>query len=157
MTAPSPPTAWLNAFRGSSAYSGATTARNWPSLAMCKRIEAQQFASAANGVANRNFFFEDMDAQPAVARQFIQRCGNAAAGGVAHPANAGSGLSGHGLNQGKYRTRVGAQICFEVQFAARQQDGDAVIADRAGKQNLVAGPNRARIDADARQDTSQRR
>ena len=35
---------------------------------------------------------------------------------------------------------------FEIELAARQQNRDAMVADRPGKQNLVADAHRARID-----------
>ena len=49
---------------------------------------------------------------------------------------------------GKYGARVGAEIGLEIQVAARQQDGDAVIADRPGEQDLVAGTNGCGVDVD---------
>ena len=42
------------------------------------------------------------------------------------------------LDQRKHRAGVGAEVGFEIELAAGQQDGDAVIADRAGQQDLVA-------------------
>ena len=89
------------------------------------------------------------DAQPAVARQFVQRGRHAAAGRIAHPAHARTGSANQGFDQRQHGARVGTQVGFEIELAARQQDGDAVIADRAGEQDLVAQAHRARIDVHA--------
>ena len=50
--------------------------------------------------------------------------------------------------------RVGAQVGFEVELAASQKDGDAVIADGAGQKNLVARANRSWINLQAGQGTT---
>ena len=134
-----PPGVWRKASRAASAWSGATTARNWPSLAMCKGSSPS--SSQAPRTASRTGIDSSLkhDSQPAIARQFVERSGNAAARRIAHPANAGpSGLC-QGFHQGKHGTRVRTKIGFQIEFAARQQNSDAVIADRSGKQNLVAG------------------
>ena len=111
-----------------------------------QRIESQQLAGAAHGIAHRNLLFEKHDAQAAIASQFVQRGGDTAARGIAHPANAGPSGDGQRLHQRQNGTRVGAEIGFEIEFSARQQDGDAVIADRSGEQNLVAGADGLGID-----------
>ncbi len=54
-----------------------------------------------------------------------------------------------GFDQRKHGARVGTKIGFEIELAARQQNGDAVIADGPGEQNLVADAHRARIDVHA--------
>ena len=86
--------------------------------------------------------FGDHDAQAAIARQFVERSGDAAARRIAHPANAAADGVRQRLHQRKHGARIGAEVRFQIEFAARQQDGDAVIADGAGEQNLVAGPDR---------------
>ena len=55
------------------------------------------------------------------------------------------------FDQRQHGARIGTKIGFEIEFAARQQDGDAMIADRAGKQNLVANAHRTRIDSHSMQ------
>ena len=113
-----------------SAYSGATTARNWPSFAMCKRIEAEQFACAAHRIAHRNPLFEEHDPRPQ-SRASSFRSGHSAARGIAHPANARACRTRHRFDQRKHRARIGTDLAFEIEFAAREQNRDAVIADRA--------------------------
>src|SRR5208282_1980168 len=75
--------------------------------------------------------------------------GDAAARGIAHPANAGANLTGERLNERKNGARVRAQIGFEIEIAAGEQDGDAMIADGAGEKNFVAGAHGLRRDFDA--------
>ncbi len=88
--------------------------------------------------------FEENDAEAAIARQFVERRGDAAARGIAHPANAGASGRYQRFDQRKHRARVGPKIGFEIEFAARQQNRDAVIADGTGEQDLVAGADRLR-------------
>src|ERR1700690_3618743 len=82
----------------------------------------------------------------AIARQFIEGSGDAAAGWVTHPPDARASRRCQRFNQRQYGTRVGAKISREIELAARQQDSDAVIADWTGEQNFVARTNRPRID-----------
>ncbi len=84
------------------------------------------------------------DCQAAIARQFVQRRGDAAARRITHPANPGRRGREQGLDQRKHGASVGAQVGFEVEIPARQQNRDSVIADRAGKQHFVAGSHRVR-------------
>ena len=115
-----------------------------------QRIEAEQLAGAAHRVAHRNLIFEEDHAQPAVARQFVQAMSPT-------PPRVGSRIqrmpgpaaSNQRFDQRQHGARIGAKVGFEIELAARQQNGDAVIADRAGEQNLVADAHRARIDGHA--------
>ena len=86
---------------------------------------------------------------PAVAGQFVERSGHAAARGIAHPADARTCCAHQRFDERKHRARVGAQVRLKIEFSARQQNRDAVIADRSGEQNLIAGPHRARINRHA--------
>jgi len=52
-----------------------------------------------------------------------------------------------GFNKGEHGAGIGAKIGFEIKLTARQQNGDAVIADGSRKQNFVTDTHRARIDA----------
>ena len=92
-------------------------------------VETEQFASAANGIAHGNRFFDEHDSKSAVAGQFIQRSGHATARRVAHPANAGPSRICQGFDQREDRASVGTKIGFEIKFAARQKNRDAMIAD----------------------------
>ena len=87
---------------------------------------------------------EQIDAEAAIAREFVERGGHAAARGIAHPANAGRRRGRQRFHQRQHGARIGAQVGFEIQFAARQQNRDAVIADRPGEQHFVAGPHGSR-------------
>ena len=113
-----------------------------------QRIQAQQLACAADFVAHRNPVFGEQNPETAIARQFIQRRRGAPARRIAHPANARPGGRGHRFNQRQDGTRVRPQIGFEIQFIARQKNGDPVIADGSGKQNLIARADRARRNGD---------
>ncbi len=88
--APSPPGVCCRISRAASAYSGAMTKHELAFVRDMKRIETEQLACAAHRIANRYAFFKQQHAQFAIARQLIQRCGNSAARGIAHPANAGA-------------------------------------------------------------------
>ena len=120
---------------------------------MCRGSRPKKFASAAHGIAHRNFFFEENDAVTAIPRQFVEGSGHAAARRIAHPANARASFANESLNQWKHGARVGLKFGFQVQISASQQYRDAMIADRAGEQNLVAGPHRLRRDLDAGEQT----
>ena len=117
---------------------GGNDGEKLPFVSDVQRVEAQQFARAAHGIAHRNFFFEQNDAKSAISRQFIQRSGHAAARGIAHPANACAGFAHQRLNQRQHGARVGAQFGFQIEFSSGQQNGNAVIANRAREQNFVA-------------------
>jgi phosphoheptose isomerase len=86
----------------------------------------------------------------AIMRQFVQRGGNSAARRIAHPVNARTHRYGQRLYQRQHGARIGTQIRLQIQLAARQQNGDAVVADRAGEQDLVAVPHRRRRDTQPR-------
>ena len=54
------------------------------------------------------------------------------------------------LHQGQHGTGVGAEVRLQIEFTARQQNRDAVVADGPGKQDLVAAADRSRRDAQSR-------
>ena len=54
------------------------------------------------------------------------------------------------FHQRQHRTRIRAEVRVQIQFAARQQNRDAVIADGTRKKNLVARPNRGGRNAQPR-------
>ena len=107
-----------------------------------QRIQPQQFTRAAHLIAHRDLFFEKSDPQPAIARQFIERGGDAAARRIAHPANARACFSGKRFDQRQHTARIRTEVGFKIEIAARQQNGDAVVANRPGQQNLVARAER---------------
>ena len=113
-----------------------------PFVGDVQRIETQQFAGAAHLVAHRHVVLVEDDAEPAVARQLVERGGDAAARRIAHPAHAGRRRADQRLDQRQHRPRVGTRSRFEIEFAARQQDRDAVVADRAREQHAIARPRR---------------
>ena len=61
---------------------------------------------------------------------------------------AGAGDGGHSFDQRQNGARIGTDLGFEIELAAGQQDGDAVIADGTGEQHLVAGTDGLRRDVD---------
>ena len=107
-----------------------------PLVGDVQRIQPQQLACAADCVAHRNAVFE----------QKHRRARNRArirSSAVATPPRVGSRIHrtagrrrrGHGLDHLEHRARIGAQIGFQVELAARQQDGDSVVADGPRKQD----------------------
>ena len=86
------------------------------------------------------------DAETGVARQFIERCSDAAACGVAHPAEAGPTACARASTSGR-RSGCRRNVGFEIEFAAGQQDRDAMIADRARRITLSPGRTRAGREA----------
>ncbi len=114
-----------------------------------KGIETEQLACATHGVAKRNAFFKQQHAQVTIAGQFIQRGGHTAAGGIAHPTNAGAGFFDQSLNERKHGAGIGGDFTFQIELAAGEKDSDAVIADGAADQHFIAGANRGRRNRDA--------
>src|SRR5271165_1179836 len=117
-------------------------------------VQAQQFARAANLVAHWNLFLRQHDAQAAVAGKLIERRGDASAGGIAHPANSRSGFFDHSFDQRQDAARVGRQVGFKVEFAAREEDGDAVVPNRSREDNFVAETNGSCIDGHLRHEAA---
>ena len=143
-----------DALRAASAYSGSHHRQKLAFVGDVQRIQSQQFASAADRVAHGNLSSK-RTCPAAIARQFVQRCRHAAARRIAHPADARARRLDQRLHQRQHGAGIGAQVGLQFQFAARQQNRDAVIADRAGEQHLVAGraPNadqRSRREAGGR-------
>ena len=91
-------------------------------------------------------FFHQHNSQSAIAGKFVERSGDAAARGSRIQRIPGAGSLYQSFDQRENGARVGAKISLKVEFAARQKDGDAVIADGTGEQNFVARTNRPRID-----------
>src|SRR5277367_3093079 len=101
-------------------------------------IETEQFTGPTHRVPDRNFIFEKMGRETAVAGKFIQRCGNASTSRITHPAHTRCGAFSHGFYKRKDGTRIRLKVRrLQVKFAARQQNGDAMIANWPGEDNLV--------------------
>ena len=105
-----------------------------------QRIEAQQFTSAAHRVAHGNLILKKNHSQSTIARQFVQRCRRAATSGIAHPTDSRASRPNQSLDQRQHGAGIGAKVGFKIEFAARQQNRDAVIANGPGEQNPVAQP-----------------
>jgi hypothetical protein len=124
----------------SSADLGATTAEELAFVGDVQRIEAQQFTGSAHpsrtGTASswritprpqsRASSFKEVATPPRVGSRIQRIDGSAAQRAMAS-------------TKGKNRARVEQRSAFEIELAARQQNGDAVVADRAGEKNFVAG------------------
>ncbi len=108
---------------------------------MCSGSRPSSSQAPRTSSRTGTLLLQQVNAEAAVPRQLVERGGHAAAGRVAHPAEARPRGRRHGLDQREHRPRVGAEIGLEVELAARQEDGDAVIADRAREQDPVAGPD----------------
>ena len=142
-------TAWVrrSALSAISANSGRDYGEELAFIGDVERIEAQQFAGAAHCVAHWYLLFIQIHAASrnrALIRSGMLRLRR---GGIAHPADARSRRARQSLNHREHGARVGAEFGFEIEIAASQQNGDAVIADRAGEQDFIAGPNGSRIDS----------
>src|ERR1700720_2867694 len=107
-------------------------------------IKPKKFAGAAHGMADRNFFLEENYAVAAVTCQFVEGSSDAAASGIAHPADACAGFAHERLHEWKHGSRVGPQLSLEVEISPGQQYGDAMISNRAGEKNLVTRPHGVR-------------
>lgn len=112
-------------------------------------IEAEQLAGATDSIAHRDLIFKKDHAETAVARQFVERGRGAATSWIAHPADARTSGANESFDERKHGASVRAKIGFEIEFAAREQDGNAVIADRAREKNPIADADRTRINRDA--------
>ncbi len=101
-------------------------------------VEAQELAGAAHRVAHGDTILEQDDAHVCVTGELVERGGHAASRRIAHPAHRRRRRVQQCGHQRGDRPRVRAQIGFEVDITAREKDGDAVIAYRAGEDNLIA-------------------
>src|SRR5690606_27170786 len=76
---------------------------------------------------------------PGAAGDLVEYGRDPAPGGVAHhPHGDGVEERGDGVVQGR---GVGGEVGLDVQLAPGDQDGDAVLADGAGHDHRVAGPD----------------
>src|SRR5207248_6152696 len=107
-----------------------------------QRIQPEQLACAAYRVADRYSVLKQEDAQATVASQFVQRSGNSTASGIAHPSNRWSGNIRNRFHERQHGARIRTDFALEIQFSAREQNGNAMIADRPANKHFVAGPNR---------------
>ena len=107
------------------------------------RVDAEQLAGAGDRGRDRHGGLADEHRDARGARELVEHGGDAAAGGVAHaratpPAPSSASTAGHS-------ERVSDSIVgVELELAAREHDRRAVLADRAGEQDAVAGPRAAR-------------
>jgi len=69
---------------------------------------------------------------------FVERRGDSAAHGVAHPSYPGRRGAGERFHQREHGSGVGTQVRFHAQLSACEKDGDAVIADGSRKHDLGA-------------------
>ena len=119
-------------------------------------VDAQQLGGAADFRADRDLVLDGQHADVGRLGDLVEDRRHPAPGRVAHGPDAG-----HRVQQARHqpvqRGRVGADVRLDVQLAAGQHDGDAVIADRAGHDDGVARlrPRHAEVhvpldEADAR-------
>ena len=120
--------------------SGATTAKNCPSLAMCSGSSPSSSQAPRTLSLNRNLFllqdrFPSRNRAPVRSAMWQRRrAWDRASSERPAPSFAAR------PHQWQHGARIGRRSGFQIQFAAGQQNGDAVVADGAGEQNLVAGP-----------------
>ena len=103
-----------------------------------ERVEAKQFAGAAHDFAHRDGRFVEFEPDLRLRGDFVQRAAQAAPCRVSHTADTGGRIQ-HVPHQGVQRGGIALHRSVEAEFLARRKDGDAVIADKTGKQNLVSG------------------
>ena len=89
----------------------------------------------------------EVDGEVGGLRELVQRSRNAAAGRVAHEAD--SAFEGEQcLCELEHARGVARQVDLELELAARDHDGHAVVADRPGHEHAVArlNPSGAELD-----------
>ena len=121
---------------------GGTTAISFPSLATYKgsspSISQAPRTSGLSGMADSFSLTPTLRGR----RQFVQGAGQSAARRITHATDGGTGFE-HDTRQIVQRRRIAFQDRLEFDALAHRHDGDAVIAERSGNQDLVARPSRA--------------
>ena len=127
--------------RGATA-SGATNATRRPSLATyIGSIPSSSAAAATTGV-DRHVRLADDDGHAGRARELVEHRGDAAAGRVAHAVKLLAGRAEQRVDRRPQRARVGLDLGVELELVASEHDRRAVLADRAGHEDAVAGADR---------------
>src|SRR5580700_894049 len=108
-------------------------------------IEAEHFTGSANGFADGNVGLAQVHPGPGAHSDFVENGGDAAAGGIAHDADAfqiagGFGFVEHGFDQAVERGAVARKRAFELEAFALRKNSDAVVADIAAEEDSVPGP-----------------
>ena len=138
IAASSPPSISRSAARAASAACGRDHGQQFALVGDIDRIDAQDLAGALHDLANGHLLFPDRHAIAGVTRQLVQHGADSAARGVAHEAQVGSRGALERGYQRRQGPRVRADLRLQVEVAARDQDGHAVIAQRAGAEDFVA-------------------
>src|ERR1017187_10323818 len=118
-----------------------------------ERVEAQQFAGAADHFADPDGGLGEFHTDPGKGGDFVEGAREAAARGVAHAADGGRGGE-HVAHQGVQGGGIAFDGSVEADVLAFGEDGNAVIAEGAGEQHEVAGPGVGGGEVDAGADAS---
>jgi hydrogenase maturation protein HypF len=109
------------------------------------RVDPQQLASTAYLGPDRDLVLADQHADFCRLGDLVEDRGHAAPGRVAHRPDAG-----HRVQQARHqpvqRRGIGGDVRLDVELAAGQHDGDAMIADGPGHDDGVARPGPRRTE-----------
>ena len=114
-----------------------------------ERIEPEELAGGVDLRLHRDRGLADQHADVRLAGELVQRGAEAAARGIAQAADRRHRLDHRG-HQAVQRGRVGLDRRLEAQVLAQRHDRHAVVADRSGHQDGVAGARAVAGDLDAR-------
>src|SRR5579885_3877323 len=77
-----------------------------PFIRNVKGVETKQFAGATHGISDRQRFFLKNYAETAIMSEFVERSGDSAPGGIAHPSYRRSCRFGGGFHERQDRARI---------------------------------------------------
>src|ERR1051326_980497 len=117
-------------------------AERLPFVCHVQRIDAEDLAGGAHRVRERHLHLVQHHADAALLRHLVQRAGEAAARRVFHRVDAVADRVERGGDERVDRRDVGAEGAPQREAVPRRPAREAVVADRAGDDDLVAGTQR---------------
>ncbi len=122
-----------------------------PLVCNVQRVEPENFARTFHLLLDRNFLFDDFQADLCALGKLLERACNSATRWISQRANIRAGGE-HRFDERMQWSRIALKLRFKLQPLSYRHDRDAVLGNLPTDDDGVAGANVLRIDINTRHD-----